>query len=217
MLIAIDGPAGAGKSSIAYLVACKLKYIHLDSGALYRALAYLAVQKKITPSELANYLARYPDLFHFSYQDHKQQIFLQQQDITEQIRTSEITALVKNFADNPECRGWVNGFIKNLSEKISLVIDGRDIGTVVFPNADFKFYLTARLEVRAQRRALEKKIATSSVEYQKLVKAIARRDEQDFSRKIAPLKQAADATLVDSSFLTKTQVVEKIYQTIKAG
>ena len=214
MLIAIDGPAGAGKSTVASLLASKLSYVHLDSGALYRSLALLASKKKLSPYETSIYLQKHPSLFRFCYQNCKQQIFLEGELIQEQIRSQKITTLITSFANCPECRQWVNDLMRAIATKISLVIDGRDIGTIVFPHADFKFYLDACVEVRAARRAAEKNINTTELAYQKLRTNIIARDKQDQLRKIAPLIKAKDAIYIDSSSISRAQVVAKMLQFI---
>lgn len=215
MVITLDGPAGAGKSTIAYSLAQKLNFIHLDSGALYRALSYLAKKNKISVDELSGYILKNSKIFRFSYQNHRQQIYLADEFLDEQIRTLKITEQVKIFANHPKCREWVNHLMRSISKELSLVVDGRDIGTLVFPDAKYKFFLTASIETRSKRRALEKNIPLASAQYQVLKKAIITRDKQDTLRKIAPLKKAANAILIDSSTLSKEQVLQKIYQAIR--
>ena len=213
-VVSIDGPAGAGKSTISYLLAQKLNFIHLDSGALYRSLAYLAYKKSLLVNNVPNYILEHPNIFCFSYQNCKQQIYLGNEFLGEQIRTLAITKQIKNFANNPACRKWVNSLMQSISKNLSLVVDGRDIGTVVFPNAKYKFFLIADIETRVKRRALEKNITLYSLEYQKLKKTIIARDKHDTMRKIAALKQATDAILIDTSNLSKEQIIQAILSLI---
>ena len=158
MIIAIDGPAGVGKSTVARLIAKKLNIIHLDSGALYRSLAYLGIEEKIPPNSISNYLEKKSNVLQFSYKNNSQQIFIKNKPAEQKIRSNQVTQKTKLFAESPECRSWVNSLMQKISKTYSLVVDGRDIGTVVFPEADFKFYLDASIEIRTQRRALEKNI-----------------------------------------------------------
>ena len=215
MLIAIDGPAGVGKSTVAQLLAKKLNLVHIDSGALYRSLAFLSIQKQLSPENTLNYLSNNKNTFQFTYLKNKQQILLNQISIDKEIRQNQVTKKTAEFANNPNCRSWVNSLLKELAKTKSLIIDGRDIGSIVFPEANCKFYLDASVEVRAQRRALENKTSLSYQEIQNLQKEIEKRDLQDKNRKIAPLLKAKDATYLDSSTMSKDEVVEYFYNIIK--
>ena len=215
MVVAIDGPAGVGKSTIAFLLAQKLKFIHLDSGAIYRTLAYIAQKQALNPENIATYLTKNPNQIAFNYKNYQQQIFFQKEDIAQKIREKSITSSTKYFANQLKCRHFVNNLLKKTAKKFSVIIDGRDIGSIVFPEAKCKIYLTANTKVRAIRRAKEKNISLQSKDFQILKKDLMQRDQQDYQRKIAPLKKSDDAILIDTSFLDKTQVIEKIYQIIQ--
>ena len=208
MIIAIDGPAGVGKSTVARLIAKKLNIIHLDSGALYRSLAYLGIEEKIPPNSISNYLEKKSNVLQFSYQNNSQQIFIKNKPAEQKIRSNQVTQKTKLFAESPECRSWVNSLMQKISKTYSLVVDGRDIGTVVFPEADFKFYLDASIEIRTQRRALEKNIPLDSSKFEFLKKEIKTRDTDDKNREIAPLIKAKNAIYLDSSEMEQKQVVK---------
>ena len=207
MIIAIDGPAGVGKT-VARLIAKKLNIIHLDSGALYRSLAYLGIEEKIPPNSISNYLEKKSNVLQFSYQNNSQQIFIKNKPAEQKIRSNQVTQKTKLFAESPECRSWVNSLMQKISKTYSLVVDGRDIGTVVFPEADFKFYLDASIEIRTQRRALEKNIPLDSSKFEFLKKEIKTRDTDDKNREIAPLIKAKNAIYLDSSEMEQKQVVK---------
>ena len=208
MIIAIDGPAGVGKSTVARLIAKKLNIIHLDSGALYRSLAYLGIEEKIPPNSISNYLEKKSNVLQFSYKNNSQQIFIKNKPAEQKIRSNQVTQKTKLFAESPECRSWVNSLMQKISKTYSLVVDGRDIGTVVFPEADFKFYLDASIEIRTQRRALEKNIPLDSSKFEFLKKEIKTRDTDDKNREIAPLIKAKNAIYLDSSEMEQKQVVK---------
>lgn len=214
MIIAIDGPAGAGKSTIARLLARRLNLIHLDSGALYRSLCYLALEQNLSPKLTIAYLTQNPDSLKITYQNNQQQIILNNQQIHSKLKKDKITSNTKKFADEPTCRTWVNNLIKKTATSDSLITDGRDIGTMVFPNADFKFYLDASINQRAKRRALELKIDLTGIEFEELKKKIATRDEQDKTRIIAPLKKAKNSFYLDSSSMSQVEVIEYFYNII---
>ena len=207
MIIAIDGPAGVGKSTVARLIAKKLNIIHLDSGALYRSLAYLGIEEKIPPNSISNYLEKKSNVLQFSYKNNSQQIFIKNKPAEQKIRSNQVTQKTKLFAESPECRSWVNSLMQKISKTYSLVVDGRDIGTVVFPEADFKFYLDASIEIRTQRRALEKNIPLDSSKFEFLKKEIKTRDTDDKNREIAPLIKAKNAIYLDSSEMEQKQSV----------
>ncbi len=208
LLIAIDGPAGVGKSTVARLIAQKLNIIHLDSGALYRSLTYLGLNKSIPPKFIPKYLKNNSSIFQFSYKNNAQQIFIKGESAEQKIRDISITQTIKMFAESPECRSWVNSLMQKISKTYSLVVDGRDIGTAVFPEADFKFYLDASIEIRAQRRAIEKNISLDGSEFEFLKKEIQTRDTNDKNRVLAPLAKAKDAVYLDSSEMEQEQVVK---------
>ncbi len=215
MLIAIDGPVGVGKSTVARQLACMLDIIHLDSGALYRSLCYFGLKEHISPNSIPEYLKKNCDRLLFSYKNSSQQIFIDEESAEQKIRSNRVTQKTKLFAESPECRNWVNSLMKKVAKVHSLVVDGRDIGTIVFPEAEFKFYLSASIEVRAQRRAKENNIFLDSSKFEILKKKIKIRDEQDKNRVIAPLRKAKDAIYLDSSEMNQEQVVDFFFRLIR--
>lgn len=209
--VAIDGPAGAGKSTIAKLVAKKKGYIYVDTGAMYRALSVYFLEKGIKASETAKITEACKDAeVKLSYKDGIQQVILNGKNVTDRLRSEEVGNMASATSAIPEVRKALLFLQKNLAEKEDVVMDGRDIGTAILPNADVKIYLTASVDTRAKRRYKELKEKQISCELEKIKQDIAKRDEQDMNRKIAPLRQAEDAVLIDSSDMTIEEVVEKI-------
>ncbi len=209
--VAIDGPAGAGKSTVAKMVASKLGYIYVDTGAMYRAVALEVLRRRIPVQcvdEIGD-LAR-----HLSIQlvtsKSGQGVLLNGEDVTEEIRSPEVSRLVSKIAAIPEVRSVLVHMQKQMVKGKGVVMDGRDIGSHVIPDAEVKIFLTASVEERARRRYAELKQTGSTLTYEQLVTDIAERDRMDQERKTAPLIQAPDAEYVDSTGLTIDQVVERI-------
>ncbi len=199
--IAIDGPSGAGKSTLARRLAVKLGFIYVDTGALYRAIAlYMLRRKADTEQQIVDCL---PELdVTLRYMNGEQHVFVNDEDVSGLIRTPEVTMAASRVSAIPAVREYLFVLQQNLARENSVVMDGRDIGTVVLPDADVKIFLTASPEKRAMRRFLEmqeKQIVGQT--YEEVLADVIRRDEQDMNREIAPLKQAADAVLVDTSEL----------------
>ncbi len=199
--IAIDGPSGAGKSTLARRLAVKLGFIYVDTGALYRAIAlYMLRRKADTEQQIVDCL---PELdVTLRYMNGEQHVFVNEEDVSGLIRTPEVTMAASRVSAIPAVREYLFALQQNLARENSVVMDGRDIGTVVLPDADVKIFLTASPEKRAMRRFLEmqeKQIVGQT--YEEVLADVIRRDEQDMNREIAPLKQAADAVLVDTSEL----------------
>ena len=199
--IAIDGPSGAGKSTLARRLAVKLGFIYVDTGALYRAIAlYMLRRKADTEQQIIDCL---PELdVTLRYMNGEQHVFVNEEDVSGLIRTPEVTMAASRVSAIPAVREYLFALQQNLARENSVVMDGRDIGTVVLPDADVKIFLTASPEKRAMRRFLEmqeKQIVGQT--YEEVLADVIRRDEQDMNREIAPLKQAADAVLVDTSEL----------------
>ena len=209
--IAIDGPAGAGKSTIAKLVAKEKGYIYVDTGAMYRALAVCFLEKGIEPDDTEKVIeaCRGADVT-IGYENGAQQVYLNGENVTGKLRQEAVGNMASKTSAIPEVREKLLALQRNLAEEKDVVMDGRDIGTNILPHADVKIYLTASVETRAQRRFKELKEKGVSCELQEIQKDIARRDEQDMNRKIAPLKKAEDAVLVDSSDMTIEEVVSAI-------
>ncbi len=209
--IAIDGPAGAGKSTIAKLVAKEKGYIYVDTGAMYRALAVCFLEKGIEPDDTEKVIeaCRGADVT-IGYENGAQQVYLNGENVTGKLRQEAVGNMASKTSAIPEVREKLLALQRNLAEEKDVVMDGRDIGTNILPHADVKIYLTASVETRAQRRFKELKEKGVSCELQEIQKDIASRDEQDMNRKIAPLKKAEDAVLVDSSDMTIEEVVSAI-------
>lgn len=211
MNIAIDGPAGAGKSTVAKLVAEALNYVYIDTGAMYRALTYEALKRKIDIHQNAPLLTLLKELsINFENHPKGQLIYVNGNDVTEEIRSTEVTNHVSYVAAHKEIRKEMVSRQQSLADRGGTVMDGRDIGTYVLPNADVKVFLTASVNERAKRRH-EQNIAngqTSDLDI--LREEIRKRDQLDSERETAPLKKADDAIEIDSTSLSIEKVVEKI-------
>ena len=214
--IAIDGPAGAGKSSIAKILAKKLGYIYVDTGALYRAVGYFVVSKNISTTD-ADAVTEYLNLIRveMKYVDGQQRVFINDEDVTEKIRTAEISMAASNVSAIPKVREFLFDLQQNIAKTNNVVMDGRDIGTVVLPNADVKIFLTASPEERAKRRYKELIEKGQQVTFEDVLADVKTRDHNDSTRATAPLKQADDAVLVDTSDLDFGQSVEALYNIAK--
>ena len=211
-VIAIDGPAGAGKSTVAKKVASELGIRYLDTGALYRALAFFLDRLSI-PAEESEVLSK--ALSHVAVDICDSKVLLNDEDVSSFIRTPKVDKIASLYSALPTVREKLLSLQREQALKGGLVADGRDMGTVVFPYAPGKIFLTARAEVRAKRRFDELTERGLKVDYSKILEEIKQRDEADAHRAIAPLKQAADAVLVDSSEKTIDEVVEEIVTTAR--
>ncbi len=211
MQIAIDGPAGVGKSTLAKALAKHLGYIYLDTGAMYRAVALMADRNQIPAEEgdALSALLEGMDL-QFKHVGDKKCLFNHNENIEEAIRQPEISKIVSAYAKLGAVRDAMTKQQRQIASTTSVIMDGRDIGTVVLPNADFKFYIIASVEERARRRYLELESKGIHQDFDELVKDIESRDYQDRNREIAPLKKADDAILVDTDDLNEKEVLEKI-------
>ncbi|MBQ6042122.1 MAG: (d)CMP kinase [Oscillospiraceae bacterium] len=197
--IAVDGPSGAGKSTLARRIAARLGYIYVDTGALYRAIAYDMLQHHAeTEQEIAE---RLPQLrISIAYEDGVQHVLVNGTDVSGRIRTPEVSMGASRVSAIPAVRQFLFALQQQLARDHSVVMDGRDIGTVVLPDADVKIFLTASPEKRAMRRFLELEEKQPGVQtYDEVLADVIRRDEQDMTREISPLRQAEDAVLVDTS------------------
>ncbi|MCB9757871.1 MAG: (d)CMP kinase [Candidatus Omnitrophica bacterium] len=213
IVIAIDGPAGAGKSTVAKILARRLSISYLDTGAMYRALTFKALREKINledGSQLAE-LAKTTKI-QLKASQFGLRIFLDGDDVSEEIRSVEVTNNTFYIARAPEVRAIMVGLQRQLGEQQSVVAEGRDIGTVVFPKATKKFYLDADFKERAQRRIKELQAKGKTVNEQQLQDELNDRDQKDFTRKVGPLKKADDAIVIDSTGLTAEETAEKILQ-----
>ena len=199
--IAIDGPAGAGKSTIARALAKKLGYYYVDTGAIYRTVAYFLDLLGISPKD-ADGVHRYIDelTIEIEYDEEgKQHMLMNGMDVTGEIRTPDISQKASLVSAHPEVREMLLDMQRDVARKHNVIMDGRDIGTVVLPKATVKVFLTASAEVRAKRRTDELLAKGQKVNYEQVLKDIQQRDHQDSTRAVAPLKQAADAVLLDTS------------------
>lgn len=213
-VIAIDGFSSTGKSSISKIIAHKLGIVHLDTGALYRGITWFALQNCLGDNQLIN-LDNLFSLFseiklEFKKVDDELVLYLNDKDISVEIRTNEVSSNVSFIAKQKEVRDFLLQFQQNIAEKGGVIMDGRDIGTVVFPNADFKFFLTASIEERTRRRYQELLSMGMDADENQVRENLVERDRIDSERKIAPLKQAEDAILIDNSTLSKKETIEKI-------
>ena len=215
--IAIDGPSGAGKSSISKSVADKLGFIHVDTGALYRSLAYTVLKKDISADDeisLKNLLKT--TKVTIEYVDGVQKVFVNAEDVSDKIRSEEVSMMSSNISKKPIIREFLLDLQRQLAQENNVIMDGRDIGTVVLPNADVKIFLTASPEKRAERRFKQILEKGEKKEYNSILKDIIQRDYQDSHREIAPLKPAEDSVFVDTSDLTFEESVLKITEVIGA-
>lgn len=208
--IAIDGPAGAGKSTIAKMVAKKLGFVYVDTGAMYRAIALYMLRNRVEKDEeQVSKQVENADV-KIVYADGEQQVLLNGENVSAYIRTEEVGNMASFVAKTEAVRAKLLELQRNLAATEDVIMDGRDIGTHVLPNAEVKIYLTASSAERANRRYKELCEKGVSCDLKEIEKDIIARDEQDMNRKIAPLKQAADAKLIDSSHMNMEQVVEEI-------
>jgi len=204
--IAVDGPAGAGKSSIARAVAEEIGYIYVDTGALYRSIALYSIENKVDNKSLVNSLDKINIRLEFI--DKCQHVFLNDNDVSDKIRTPEVSMGASKVSVIPEVREFLFGLQKKIAAENNIIMDGRDIGTVVLPDADLKVFLTASAEERANRRF--KEMTDSSITYEQVLEDIKQRDYNDMHRDIAPLKQAEDAVLLDTTGMTIEEVKQKL-------
>ena len=209
--IAIDGPAGAGKSTIAKAVARELEFIYVDTGAMYRAMALYLIRQGISPSqkEEMEEACRRADIS-IVYENGLQQVLLNGENVTGQLRSEEVGNMASVSSANPVIRQKLVELQRNLAARENVVMDGRDIGTCVLPRADVKIYLTASVKTRAMRRYKELTEKGIACVLEEIEGDIQDRDERDMSREISPLKQAEDAVLVDSSHMNIEEVKGEI-------
>ncbi len=209
--IAIDGPAGAGKSSIAKAVAQEKGYIYVDTGALYRSIALFALENSLEGENLVNSLDKINLSLEFI--DGSQHVIMNNNDISDKIRTPEVSMNASKVSAIPEVRKFLFGLQKKIAAENNIIMDGRDIGTVVLPDADLKVFLTASAEERANRRYREIK-DMDGVTYEQVLEDIKKRDYSDMHRDIAPLKQAEDAVLLDTTGMTVDEVKARLISMI---
>lgn len=216
-LIAIDGTAGTGKSSVGCAVAAHLGYGFLSTGEMYRALAYKVFAKKINPEDHDAVLEAARQLrFTFMRQpDAKLKMFVDGEYLGDKLHLEEVGAVASRVSTNGEARRVLTDKMRDVGEDGGIVMEGRDVGTVVFPDAEIKFYLDASAEERAKRRVNQLKEAGRKADYNQILKMIQERDYRDSHRAVSPLKPAEDAVVIDTSSLTMQQVIDTVLEKIK--
>lgn len=215
--VAVDGPAGSGKSTITKMVAKDLGYNYVDTGAMYRGLTYDFLKNNLTElDEKKIELLLSKVKFEVKFIDRVQYVFVNDEDVSEKIRTAEVSKFTSLFAKSSAVREFLIDTQRNLAMSNNIIMDGRDIASVVLPNADVKIFLTASVEERARRRVLDfERQGVVDIDFDKVKADIAARDYQDENRDIAPLVKVDDAVLIDTTNLTITEVVEKMTELIK--
>lgn len=211
-VVAIDGPAGAGKSTVAKLLAERMGYAYVNTGSLYRALAYAALRSGVAPGALT---AEFLQQQHLQF--HGADLYLNGVKLDAELRTQECASNASIIAKQNIVRDYLLPVQRKAAENGWIVMEGRDIGTVVFPDAKCKFFVTATAEERARRRMLQHNEVPEGADFERILAEIKERDARDSQREIAPLKQADDATLVDTTGLTISEVVDNIVGQLRAG
>ena len=216
--IAIDGPSGAGKSTIAKAVSKKLGFIYVDTGALYRGVAYYMLSLGVSYKDSERVVEEIKKLsdgfFNLKFIDGSQYVFAGDEDVSDKIRTTEISMGASAVSAIPEIRAYLFELQRKIARENNIIMDGRDIGTVVLPEADLKIYLTATPEERAERRFKELSEKGDTVIFEQVLADIQKRDYDDMNREIAPLKQADDAILADTSNVDLEGAIELIFSII---
>ena len=213
-VIAIDGYSSTGKSSISKEIAKKLELIHIDTGALYRGITFFALENCLNDQQEIDIKSLFSKLneinLEFVPNNNVLELFLNGKNINQEIREPRVSNNVSIIAKQPEVRDFLLEFQRNLAAKGGVIMDGRDIGTVILPNADFKFFVTASPEERAKRRFLELQHLGIEASYEEVYQNLVSRDKIDSERDVAPLKQADDAILIDNTILNKQETIELI-------
>jgi len=218
MKIAIDGPAGAGKSTVAKAISKELHVNYLDTGAMYRAAALYMLERGIDIADHGAVAAELPGLeMEIRYENGTQRVMVGGEDVTERLRTPEVTKGSSDIAVIPQVRLKLVDLQRQVAREYDVVMDGRDIGTYVLPDAEFKFYITASPAQRAQRRYLEMKDTNKGITVEQIEQDIIARDQTDSSREFAPLRQAEDAVLVDTTHMDADAVIALVKQKIAGG
>lgn len=214
--IAIDGPAGAGKSTIAKTVSKELGFIYVDTGALYRTVGLNALRLGVDTKDAEGVISTLKELeVSLRFINKEQRVFLGEEDVSEAIRQNEVSMAASNVSAIPKVREYLFELQRDIARNNNCLMDGRDIGTVVLPNAQIKLFLTASAEARADRRYKELVEKGQTVDYDVILKEIKERDYQDSHREIAPLKQADDAILVDSTEMDLQETINYMLGIIK--
>ena len=216
--VAVDGPAGSGKSTITKMVAKSLGFNYVDTGAMYRALTFNFLSNgldELEEEKIKELLSK--TNFKVEYVDGVQYVYVNDEEVSDKIRTAEVSKFTSLFAKSPAVRDFLIDTQRNLANTNNIIMDGRDIASVVLPNADVKIFLTASVEERARRRVLDfKRQGIENVDFEKVKEDIKARDWQDENRDIAPLIKVESATLIDTTSLTIDEVVEKMTELVKS-
>lgn len=216
MQIAIDGPASSGKSTVAKKLAKKLNFIYIDTGAMYRALTYFALKKQVNLNNENEIILLFKNLnFHVTSSKDGQHFWVNNEDVTDKIRQPDVAEHVSQVATYSQVRNFLSKLQRKMAKQQNVIMDGRDIGTVILPQANYKFFVTASPEVRAHRRFLENQERGIDISLSKLTESIKKRDKIDSQRKVAPLKKAPDAELIDTSDLSISEVVSLLLSKIR--
>ena len=211
--IAIDGPSGSGKSTLSKEVAQKLGFLHIDTGALYRAIAYYVFENQVQVDDVHEVLNNIN--IDLKFQNGQQKVILNGKDVSEKIRTPEISTLSSQVSKIKEVRDFLLKTQRDLAKENDVIMDGRDIGTAILPNATVKIFLTASSETRAKRRYLQLTQSGVKCDYSQILKGVVERDNQDMNREISPLKKADDAILFDTTNLNFDESIAQIIRIIK--
>lgn len=215
-VVAIDGPSGSGKGTVTKLIAKKLNLVNIDTGAMYRCVALKALRNHIESTEIKKVEELLEDIeIEIKREGENQIIFLDGEDVSEQIRTIQVDNCVAKFAELACVRNKVTPLQRKMGKTQNIIMDGRDIGTTVFPDANVKIYLDASVEERANRRYKQDIEKGMNVTYEKILENIKKRDKSEKEREIAPLRQAEDAIYIDSSNMTIEEVVDKVIEIVK--
>ena len=215
--IAIDGPSGAGKSSAAKALAKKLGYLYIDTGALYRAIGLFCIRENVADMKDVSLVVPQLEKIDVSlrFVEGEQRVYLNGEDVSGVIRTQPVAQAASDVSAHPPVRAFLLDLQRKMAAENNVLMDGRDIGTVILPNADVKFFLTADAAARAKRRTLELQAKGIAADYEMVLREIEQRDANDSSRAAAPLKAADDAVLVDNSQMDQDQTVEYMCQIIE--
>jgi len=213
MIVTLDGPAGAGKSSAARALASRLGWCHLDTGAMYRAVALIALERHV-PLDDARMLASLAESLAIEFQG--EQVFVAGRDVSAEIRTDRVTQATRPVADTPAVREAMKRFQRRLAEGLDVVTEGRDQGSVVFPHAELKVFVTASADERARRRHREEMARGSAMSLESVLRAQSRRDEGDRTRPVGAMRPADDAVILETDGLTASEVVDRLVALVES-